>query len=605
MRTGMSMEKIKNKKRAMKYRFLKEKLSVYLAAFVLPVLLLGTLMIAVGYGQERQRAQDRLSNSLQLAQEYMNTLYLDSDAFQIFLASGQRMAQFYNTFQSGSVDYESANALQYLYAYMVSLKSSRMDIDSVYFYLNNDNRWVMTSEKRIESGDTMADGGWIDMLLEMKGNQTSLVVRSAADSARFPEGKTFSIFRRLPNLKGGTVINYKLEKQRAQLDKMTFYEGQYLTVLDCDGQELFSNDEPEAEVKQALLSWAAAHEGDARIRLGRELFMVHAKRDLGSGFCVVTAVPYRVVNRDFLSNMRTLIFLVCVTTVTSGYLAWDRAARNYEQLYGIIDIFDRAEKNQELPARMEGGRTVYDQILNNIIRTFLDNSYLKMQLSQRRYKQIAAQLQALQYQINPHFLFNTLQAINYEILEISGGEQKNANRMVENLSDLLRYSLDAARQDAEISKEVEICKEYVEIQKLREDGNFCAEWDIDPQMEHLEIKRMLLQPLLENAISHGIKFRKGGRIRTGIYGIGDQVLFKVVDNGRGISPERLEQLKKRLNETQEEMMSGLEAEHIGLCNVNQRLVLAYGESARIHILSRENMGTIQYFKIELSRLKGR
>lgn len=604
MRTGKNMETIKNKKHAMKYRFMKEKLLVYLATFTLPVLVMGMLLIAEVYWQERRMAQDRLSNSLQLAKEYMDAFYLDSDAFQIFLASGQRMAQFYSTFQSGIVDYDSANALQYLFAYMVSLKSSREDIDSVYFYLNNDYRRVMTSEKRIEDGDTMADKGWMDILLAMKGNQTSAKVRSVENAVRFPEGKVFSIFRRLPNLKGGTVINYSLEDQREKLDKMVFYEGQFLAVLDSGGQELFSNYRPEAQMRQELFSWIMEHPGESHMKCGKEHFMVHTETDKTGMFRIVTAVPYRTVNQALFSNMRTLIFLICVTTVASAYLAYDRAARNYNQLYGIIDIFDRAEKNLKLPQRSEESGNVYDQILNNIIRTFLDNSYLKMQLSERKYRLTAAQVQALQYQINPHFLFNTLQAINYEILEISGGQQKNANRMVENLSDLLRYSLDAAREDADIREEVEICKKYVEIQKLREDGSFFSEWEIDPGVEQMKIKRMLLQPLLENAISHGLKLQRGGRLRTAIYKAGDQVVFKVVDNGRGIPPGELERLRKRLNETGEETINEFETEHIGLANVNQRLVLAYGQAARIHILSRENMGTIQYFKIDYSRIKG-
>lgn len=314
---------------------------------------------------------------------------------------------------------------------------------------------------------------------------------------------------------------------------------------------------------------------------------------------MVSLIPNKAANQVFLSNMWSLIVLVAATTIGSAYLAYDRAVRNYKQLYGIIEIFDRAEKNQELPKQITEKDSVYNQILNNIVRTFLENSYLQIQLSERKYRQISAQMLALQYQINPHFLFNTLQAINYEILTITKGKTGNANKMLENLSDVLRYSLDSPECDVSIREEVEICKKYVDIQKMREDRHFSMEWEIDPEIEGYRIPRMLLQPLLENSLSHGLKYKKDGRLRVAIRKRKDDIYFKVIDNGDGISSEKTALLRERLEKTKDEF----ESKHIGLTNVNQRLILAYGEKAGIHIFSKEGIGTIQWFKIRSSKLQ--
>lgn len=124
------------------------------------------------------------------------------------------------------------------------------------------------------------------------------------------------------------------------------------------------------------------------------------------------------------------------------------------------------------------------------------------------------------------------------------------------------------------------------------------EWEIYPEIEDCRIPRMLLQPLLENSLSHGLRFKKDGRVRVAIRKINDDIYFKVIDNGEGISGEKIAFLRDRLEKTKDEF----ESKHIGLTNVNQRLILAYGETAGIHIFSKEGIGTIQYFKISSCKL---
>lgn len=587
------MKWLKNKRHTMKYTFLKDKLLVYLGTFTFPVLLLGLLFLGGVYLREQNKVQDKLQISLDLAVDHMDSFYTDLDAFQNYLGSAQRMGQFYNIFRSNAIDYDSANALRYLSAYMVSLESARTDVESIYFYLDNPCKRVVTSEKYIENADLMKDQGWIETLIGMKGNETLATVRESG-STYSSSGKVFSMFRRYPNWKGGMVLNYQLEEQKKKMQQMTYYEGQYLLLFDQQGELLFSNYELEPEEKEELISVMKDDPEAKRIRLKGGYYLTDMAMNTAGSLYVVTLAPHSVVNQVFLSNMKTLIFLVLITTVASAYLAYDRAVRNYQQLYSIVDIFDRAEKNLELPELTEKKESLYSHILNNIIHTFLENSYLQIQLSERRYRQISAQMLALQYQINPHFLFNTLQAINYEILTVTQGKAGNANRMVENLSDLLRYALDTSKEDVSIREEVDICKKYIDIQKMREDRDFVVEWEIAPQIESCRIQRMLLQPLLENAISHGLRFKERGRLRVAIRNEKNQICFKVIDNGVGISKEKQVRLRERLERTKDEF----ESEHIGLTNVNQRLILAYGEDSGIRIFSKEGIGTIQYFRID-------
>ncbi|HJC24606.1 MAG TPA: sensor histidine kinase [Candidatus Eisenbergiella merdavium] len=586
----------------MKYRFLKDKLWVYLGTFTLPVFLLGMLFLSLIYVQERGKVQEKMGNSLELAARHMDSFISDSTAFQIYLGSGQRMGQFFRIFHSDSIDFESGIALKFLSAYMVALKSSRTDIHSVYFYLDNEDGRIITSEDNIETlGSGLADDEWLDPLLTMKGNETRAVVRGMPGSGYEKDVEMFSLFRRFPNYKGGIVINYALEEQKERLRQTAAFEKQYMMVADSAGQLLFSNYELGEEEQKMLSLWLAGQDEKGTVALNGRRWLIERAYEETGAFCVVTMVPYAVVNQILFSNMRIFIFLVPVLTMASAFLAYYRTRRNYEQLDEIIDIFDRAEKKLSLPEEHAGKDSVYGEILNNIIRTFLRNNQLQMQLAERKNRQTAAQLQALQYQINPHFLFNTLQAINYEILAISEGEYGNANRMVEDLSDMLRYSLDSFGQEVTVREEVENCKKYVDIQKMREDRSFAVEWEIDPRVEKQRIRRLLLQPLVENAVSHGLKYRENGRLRIAIRPEGGNVVFKVVDNGKGIAREELRQIRSRLEEGLKEE---LEIEHIGLQNVNQRLILTYGETAALRVLSRESVGTIQLFRLPFRAEEG-
>lgn len=218
-------------------------------------------------------------------------------------------------------------------------------------------------------------------------------------------------------------------------------------------------------------------------------------------------------------------------------------------------------------------------ILNNIIKIFIENNYLQLQLSERKYRLKVMELQALQYQINPHFLFNTLQTINYEILALTAGKHTHVNKMVENLSDLLRFSLESPDSKVTIKKEIENCQKYIDIQRMRF-GPFSVQWEVDASVTEYKIIRLILQPLIENAIKHGIKhLGEDGKIKVFIRKIDSSIRIIVSDNGPGISKETLENIRNAMNSPEMEE-SG---EHIGLPNCYRRLSLAYAGNDSLRI----------------------
>ncbi|MDR0266724.1 sensor histidine kinase [Paenibacillus sp.] len=206
-----------------------------------------------------------------------------------------------------------------------------------------------------------------------------------------------------------------------------------------------------------------------------------------------------------------------------------------------------------------------------------------------------ADMQALQLQINPHFLYNTLSSIHW--LALMNRDSKIAE-MVGSLSDFLRFSLNNGQEYCPALQEMMHVQNYVSIQSIRYPDKFSFHAQVDAEAQGKLMLKLLLQPLVENAMLHGILKREGpGEITITIRCDGVGMHISVTDNGLGISAERLEWLRKQLMEAPEENPKLAGKGGYGLHNVHSRLVLHYGCDAGLHIESMEHRGTTISFTI--------
>lgn len=154
-------------------------------------------------------------------------------------------------------------------------------------------------------------------------------------------------------------------------------------------------------------------------------------------------------------------------------------------------------------------------ILDNIIGVFLKSTYLQRELSEKQYKQEIAEKAALQLQINPHFLFNTLQSLDFTALELTK-VPTILNRMIHNLSDILKYSLEDPGKAVRLQDELAYLKEYVEIQKVRYGNQFIIYYEVDEDLMDMELPRLILQPLVENSTATAwLPWRRGDTSKSG------------------------------------------------------------------------------------------
>lgn len=222
------------------------------------------------------------------------------------------------------------------------------------------------------------------------------------------------------------------------------------------------------------------------------------------------------------------------------------------------------------------------QGFNNMIfkiKKLLDLIYME-QKSKRE-----AELKILQSQIKPHFLYNTLDNIQWMAMKYGADDIID---VIGALTTLFRIGLNKGKELIKVSEELEHVKSYLFIQKVRYKERLDCVLNIDEKILNLKVIKITLQPVVENAIYHGVKEKYGnGEITISAKIIDDKLLFKITDDGPGIEPKKLAALNKMLQEKE----TGNPRMGYGLYNVNERIRLSFGENYGVRIYSALGKGT--------------
>ncbi len=247
---------------------------------------------------------------------------------------------------------------------------------------------------------------------------------------------------------------------------------------------------------------------------------------------------------------------------------------------GNLDSFYKGFGNDEISVL---GRS-FNQMLIELKR--LIDQLMKEQQQKRQ-----AELRALQSQINPHFLYNTLDTIQWKALEY---QAMDIAEMIQLLSQLFRLSLNNGKEIVTVAEELAHVRNYLAIQKIRYGDAVSYALEAEPSVTRCRIPKLILQPLVENAIYHGIKpAGRPGKIEIRLWAEETSLCLQVADNGAGMTPQALKEVRRNL-------ALSLETDHYGLYNVNERLRLRYGNACRLHVKSETGKGTCVSLQLPLA-----
>ncbi len=252
----------------------------------------------------------------------------------------------------------------------------------------------------------------------------------------------------------------------------------------------------------------------------------------------------------------------------------DVVVSSVEEIDMLAEAFNRMRRN-----------------ITSLVNDLKDKSALERKLHREELKNVQmerslehARFQQLQAQINPHFLFNSLNTISRAAMFERAEESA---RLIQALAKLLRHSLGTRSSLSSIERELQIVREYVHIQKHRFRERLRFELQCDADLSGVQVPCFSIQPLVENAVQHGIEpLESGGEVRLSVCRHNGNVRVAVADTGVGMPAERLQEVLNTDASSRDPSSAS-----IGLANVRERLYLVYHEAARFEIYSREGEGT--------------
>lgn len=310
------------------------------------------------------------------------------------------------------------------------------------------------------------------------------------------------------------------------------------------------------------------------------------------GWTLASAIPYAQYSSQNRFILQLTAVAVVLAIVISAALIMFVVQRVTNPLGILARLLTKVDPEGPLPifqvnSTDEIGRLGHSY---NMLGEHIEN--LKEKLIHNEARKKEADMRALQAQINPHFLYNTLSSIQWIALMT---DEKRIAEMVGALSDFLRFSLNNGKEFCSVQQELAHIKNYVQIQQIRYPDKFNTDYFVDPQLLDKRMLKLLLQPLVENAMNHGIQKKEGkGNITVYLEEKGDRLYFLVMDDGVGMTEEQLTALRTNLkNKNSGDSKEG----GYGLRNVDERLLLHYGPDSCLEIESRRGSGTRVSFSI--------
>lgn len=475
--------------------------------------------------------------------------------------------------------------------------------DQADYYLYIDNKEKVYSQKSITK-ENAADSKELAELLGEDYSKTKLVWMD--DPYFGGKGKQLFACRFIRAVSqnqtpGILLIRLKtgyLEEKLAEVE--TDQAGCYL--LDGRNQIVSDFGREEAEENKTQIIEAAAETGNGQSVVTKKEGLLRMYWDERNQFKLLVHVPYGILMSDYY---RTLLIagifflLLMILALFVSFWVSRRLADPIQKINLSMQQFHEGSMDKQLNlhtgTELDSIGKSYNQMICQINELVEEVKYRETELRK-------SEIDSLMYQINPHFLYNTLDTV-YMLARLN--QEREIMQMIQSLTKLLRINLSNGADFITVQDELVYVKAYMDIVKIRNDDLFGYEIVCDEETKHLYVVKLLLQPLVENCVKHGFsRMTEGGRIIIEAAQAEGMLEFQVKNNGDLITEESLE----RINHLAQAPMKELEAflpqgeGGYGLCNVIKRLKLHYGERVEFGFERKEDY-TVCCVRIPKEELK--
>ena len=562
------MSKIIQFFRDMKVRY--KIIMIYFVIGLFPLIIIGTLFFSQIKHSVIQQVQISTSNTIDLATSSLDSNIKIYNNLSDYLAYNETVANIVSNDINNQFDFykELDKTLDPM---LLSVANFHTDLEQVTIYARDDI---------VRHGSTLAPITQIE-------NESWFTQASHSDTPVWiinKDKKEVINVRKMPTLERKGILGILYIKMNYdQLFKSfnNFSNNNYGTyIVDGNNHIVYQNLKFDDDRLPEILSFK-----DVKGMVKRKADNVIYKKSHETNWKV-----YYYHSRDSLSDSRLseaanfLVLVMLVTIVATAIALWAtskfivsrlEALRNNIALVekGKLEVMVQSQDRDEIGQLITG----FGHMINRI--KFLIEEVYESKLAQKNYE-----MRALQQQINPHFLYNTLSMINFMAIE-SG--QNDISKITLALSDFYRTALNKGHNTTSLADELKNMNAYLDIQQMMHDYEFDLDIEIDDDIMDYETPNLILQPIVENAIGHGIDLLEDRKGVLKVYATVDEenVYIMVEDNGVGMDQETIN------------TMLSQNSKGYGMRNVNQRIKLLYGEEYGLHIESIVGQGSVVIIRL--------
>lgn len=429
-----------------------------------------------------------------------------------------------------------------------------------------------------------------DDLRKSKGEKVLTQIHKA-DYLFAPSKNVFSLGRRIFNFNEGVYTGFVLIDCDTTVFERICHEVKigksgYIFIVDKGGNLLYSSDKNRnhLDIKQVVNKIGDQEDLNRIEDFGTEKMILVSNTSDYSGWTTIGILPYEEVLQrvDGIKKIFVYLSIICVLLVFVASILISRSVtRPIRKLQKAMKEVEKG--NTDIRVSIHSYNEIGD--LSHSFNQLLEKvNILLASIKSIEIKKREAELESLKSQINPHFLYNTLESIRMMAVI---DDNKDIADATEALANLFRYSIKQRKDIVDVRFELQHAKNYILLQKIRYGDKFEVIYDIEEEVLDCKTLKFTLQPIVENAIYHGIEKKKGkGNLKVSAHKVGDDLQFEVCDDGVGIQLKRLIDLREDV-----ESFIDDSAKSIGLKNVNQRVCLYFGKKYGLSIDSIPGEGT--------------
>ncbi len=550
---------------------------------LIPFVLVGVVGISFSVREARKNVAQRTTQTVTQVSRTLDIYMEDLDKLVYVLAD-----------EIAYRDNGSDDAEKMISTSMQNVMNNYDEIAGI-LYAYSDDRYISTGMTRI-SRDPFQKEYWYRMALEDEKSLhriSTVTGRNITTYVGYSVDDVFSIVKAVCDEKTGQVKGVLLMDidhgiiSSAISDSQIGNEG-FVFVLDENDHMVYTpiND----VVYRISPSWLAGEERTISARISGGRYFIRFKTSARTGWKTVSVISYDVLMED-INRMIGIYALMLIATLLLVQLFSLKLSDNITRpIKSLRDIMRKTEEG-DLSLRFESSSR--DEVadlglsFNHMIKT-IEQLLERVRLEEDQKRK--AELKIVQEQFKPHFLYNTLDTINWMARE---HKAMDIVKLVDALTSVFRISLSRGKDYITIKEEVNYIRSYLYVQKTRYEDKLVFDVDADEECMSTMVPKLILQPLLENAIYHGIKLKRGtGHITVSVHRQEDMICMAVSDDGKGMDEGTRNSLQNLLRTgTRKEDITPDDNQSFGLYYVRERLQLRYADNYRVDVESREDVGT--------------